>query len=71
MTWFHLEDQNGNHYIIPSAVCPVQYFLSQAADGSQPIYMYLNGGMTFQVPTTLFTTIVGAVPAAINVTNVG
>jgi hypothetical protein len=71
MTWFHLVDQYGSHYVIPSAVCPVIYFLSQATDGSQPISMYLNGGMVFEVPASLFTTIVGVVPAAISVINEG
>ena len=70
MTWFHLADQNGNHYIIPASVSPVIYFLSQAVDGSDPMYMYLNGGLTFQITAALFTEIVGAVPTAIEVINV-
>jgi hypothetical protein len=71
MTWYHLLDQNSNHYIIPGGVIPVAYFLSQAVDGSQPIYMYLNCGLTFTITPALFTTIVGSVPTAINVTTLG
>jgi hypothetical protein len=68
MTWYHLVDETGTHYVVPGGVSPVAYITSQAVDGSAPIYMYLVCGLSFTIPASLFTVIVGAVPAAIAVT---
>lgn len=68
MTWYHLVDETGTHYVIPASVSPVSYFRSQAVDGSQPIYMYLVNGLVFTITPALFASIVGAVPAAVQVT---
>jgi hypothetical protein len=67
MTWYHLVDQTGTHYIIPGATSPVAYITSQAVDGSAAIYMFLTCGLSFTIPASLFGVIVGAVPTAISV----
>jgi hypothetical protein len=67
MTWYHLVDQNGNHYIIPSTQYFIAFFSSNADDGSAPIYMQLSNGLRFIVPVSIFNDVVGTVPAAIEV----
>jgi hypothetical protein len=67
MTWYHLVDQNGNHWIIPGALYFISYFYSTADDGSAPIYMQLFSGLRFIVPVSIFNSVVGTLPAAIDV----
>jgi len=65
MSWYNLQDQYGNHYLIPTGTSPVSYITSAEVDGSQPIYMILNNGLKFLITLTQATVIIGGLPAAV------
>ena len=71
MQWYLLKDQHGTYFLIPyAAYSPIKYIMSAATDGTQPINMYLECGLTFVITGAQLNAIVGALPTVQNVTNV-
>jgi len=66
MTWWHLVDQNGNHWVLsPNSQF---YFFSTAVDGSAPIYMkWPVFGLSWIITAEDFGLIVSPLPTAYTV----
>ena len=66
MSWYHLIDQSGNHWVLtPDAPF---YFYSQAVDGSEPIFLIWPAfNMRWIITAADFNLIVTSLPAGYNV----